>query len=77
MFLFAVSLLLMGFFFFEQLLTYSDLPKFPRFPSLSMVPIGTSTTTCVTILLHSYHDHFCVESLDNSGCEGGLYPKTS
>lgn len=33
-------------------LTYSGLPKFPKFPSLSMVPTWTSTSTCVTILLH-------------------------
>ena len=43
--------------FLEYLLTYSDLQKFPRFPSLSMVPFGTSTTTCVIVLLHPYQKH--------------------
>ena len=39
----------------EQLLIYSDLPKSPRFSSLSVVPFGISTTICVTILLYPYH----------------------
>lgn len=36
-----------------RLLTYSDLPKFPRFLSLWSL-IGTFTSTCVTILLLPY-----------------------
>ena len=46
----------------EPLLTYSDLPKFPGFPSLSMVPPGTSTTTCVPILLHPSSFCWCLKA---------------
>ena len=41
--------------FLELSLTYNALPNFPRFPPLSIVPTGTSTTTCLTIQFYPYH----------------------
>lgn len=42
--------------FRDPLLTYRGFPNFPSFPSL-WFPTGSSTPTCVTILLHPCHFH--------------------
>ena len=54
--------------FLEQLLTYGDLPKSPRFPSLSVVPCWDFYN--YLCLLHPYHTPKVLSQRE--GCGEGM-----